>query len=120
VILGNGEDEVALLGEPVRGEMLAGAVRFGRWCGRRRKVLAHRIFFAWRIYLLDLGEGTLVAGKQYGSHDCGCVVYWWVRGGLVISSSLEVHFAKFERRNSALRMTPTTPHPTASPAITYL
>jgi hypothetical protein len=92
VILGNGEDEVALLGEPVR-EKLAGVVQCGRW---RRRRCGRMWFMSQGAYLLDLGEGTLVAGKQYGSHDCGCVVYWVVRGVLVITSSLQVRSAKFE------------------------
>jgi hypothetical protein len=53
-------------------------------------------FSSQGAYLLDLGEGTLVAGKQYGSHDCGCVVYWVVRGVLLIIASLQVRLAKFE------------------------
>ena len=54
------------------GAVLAGVVQ----SGRRGVRGCERIGFSLPgAYLLDLGEGTLVAGKQYGSHGCGGV---WV------------------------------------------
>lgn len=48
VILGNGEDEVALLGEPVRGGVLAGVVG-GAWVRARAFEEAQEVIFARRI-----------------------------------------------------------------------
>jgi hypothetical protein len=47
VILGNGEDEVALLGEPVREVLAVVVVQSGRW--RRRRSGRMWIFVAGRI-----------------------------------------------------------------------
>ena len=68
---------------------------------RAQRSRGRKTWFSQGAYLLDLGEGTLVAGKQYGSHDCGVVVYWVVGRALrdhLKSSSSICQIRKAEQR----------------------